>query len=117
MSQASVWGWRRGDAGEEDHGEGGVEEFEEPGDLLDHGVVAAGLEEGRPVPLSSFDEVLATRRVGQDAVDVEDHGRPAGVRHGAPGVHVQLIRSSSGLVSGTNDQPKGLLQPRRGESS
>ena len=41
-----------GAPGEQDDGERGVEQLEQPGDLLDHGVVAAGLEEGCPVPPS-----------------------------------------------------------------
>ena len=99
-----------GPAGEEDDGERGVEQLQQPGDLLDHGVVAAGLEEGRPVPPPPFEEVLAAGGVGQDAVDVEDDGRPAGCGAPPSACQVQLIRSSSGLVSGTKDEPNGVCR-------
>ena len=56
-----------------------IQELEEAGDLLDHRVVPAGLEEGGPVPPAPLEEVLAPGGVGQHAVDVEDdRGPPAG---------------------------------------
>ena len=74
-----------GPARQQDHGERRVEELEQPGDLLDDRVVAAGLEEGRPVPPATLEEVLAAGRVGEHAVDVEDHGRPARAGRAVPG--------------------------------
>ena len=57
-----------------------VEQFEEPGDLLNHGVVPTGLEEGGPVSSALLEEVLAAGGVGEHPVQVEDHSRAAGVR-------------------------------------
>ena len=60
-------------AGQQDDLESRIEQLEQPGDLLDDRVVAAGLEEGGPVPLADLEEVLSADCVGQHAVDVEDH--------------------------------------------
>jgi cytochrome P450 len=60
-------------AGQEDHLEAGVEQFEHPHHFADDRVIAAGVEKGVPVAPAPLDEVLATDRIGQDPVDVEDH--------------------------------------------
>ena len=64
----------QGASGEQDDLETRIEQLEQPGDLLDDGVVTTGLEEGCPVPLADLEEVLATHGVGQHAIDVEHHG-------------------------------------------
>jgi len=69
-----------GSPGEEDDGERLVEQLQQAGDLLNHRVVPAGLEEGSPVPPPAVQEVLTAGGIGQDPVDVEDDGRPSRVR-------------------------------------
>src|SRR5262249_11374714 len=51
-----------------------VEEVEEHLDLLDDGVVAAGVEEGAPVAPRRLEVVLAAGGVGEHAVEVDDGG-------------------------------------------
>ena len=69
--------------GEQHDAQPGVEQLEQTGHLVDQGVVAAGVEEGVPVAPPPLQEVLATRGVGEHAVDVEDDRRPrlGGRRH------------------------------------
>ena len=53
-----------------------MKQFPEP--FVDQRIVTAGLEEAVPVPERSFEQVLAPRRVGQDAIHVEDDGGSPG---------------------------------------
>ncbi len=76
-----------GTPGQQNDGERRIEQLEQAGDLLNHRVVSAGLEEGGPVPppAAAVQEVLAAGGVGQDPVDVEDDSRPAGCGSGRGG--------------------------------
>ena len=74
-----------GPGGEQHDPQVGVEEVEEHLDLLDDGVVAARLEEGVPVAAGCLEVVLATGRVGEHAVDVDDRGAAGLDRLVAPG--------------------------------
>src|SRR5207248_7132137 len=62
-------------------------QVDELGHVVDERVVAARVEERVPVAsgLRPVDEVLAVGRVGEDAVDVEDHRLAAGHRTVPPG--------------------------------
>ena len=53
----------------------GIEQIEHRLDLLDHPVLAARVEERPPVLAGRLEVVLAARRVGQHAVDVDDDRR------------------------------------------
>jgi hypothetical protein len=74
-----------GAAGEQHDPEVRVEEVEQRLDLLDHVVLAAGIEETAPVGKGFLQVVLAAGGVGQDAVDVDDDRRPRLHGAGPPG--------------------------------
>jgi hypothetical protein len=53
-----------------------MEEVEEHLHLFDDLVVAARLEEGVPVAARPLEVVLTARRIGQDAIEVDDRAAP-----------------------------------------
>jgi hypothetical protein len=69
---------------EQDDRQRRVEQIEEHLDLLDDGIVTAGIEEGAPVPAGRLEVVLAAGGVGEHAVEVDDHGRAGRDRSIAP---------------------------------
>ena len=71
-------------ARQENHPEAGIEEVEERLDLLDHLVLAAGVEEAPPVGPGVLEVMLPAGGVGQDAVDVDDDRRTRLDRPGTP---------------------------------
>ena len=86
-----------------------IQKLEQAGDLLDHRVVAAGLEEGGPVPPAPLEEVLAPGGIGQHAVDVEDDRRARGGLR----CHAQFGLLVSGRGPGTKSQLNGVTSSSR----
>ena len=74
-----------GAGGEQDHADVAVEQVEHDLDFLDHRVVATRVEEPAPVAARRFDVVLTGRSVGEDTVDVDEHGTTGLDRAVAPG--------------------------------
>ena len=92
-----------------------VEQAEQAGDLLDERIVAAGLEEGVPVPPRALEVVLAAGGVGEHPVEVEHHRRAGGDRSVR---QCQLPIDAAGLLMpplnlGATNEPLGDIPEKR----
>ena len=85
--------------GEQHDLELGVEQVEQRVDLFDHRVLAARVEERPPVLARRLEVVLAARRVGEHAVDVDDDRRArASSGSASPGPVLGEVRTCASLL-------------------